>query len=127
MELLVQFFFELLLQLIGGIFVGGFLHFSSSARWIQRSVNALYTAILFFVLGTLMGLFSILFFPTAFVRSSSLHGISLLITPVLAGAIMSLIGLVRERQGKPVVRLESFTYGFIFAFAIALIRFLFTK
>ena len=66
-------------------------------------------------------------FPKAFVRSENLHGISLVITPVLAGLAMAAIGWVRERRGKPVVRIENFAFGFVLAFGIAVIRFYFTE
>jgi len=74
-----------------------------------------------------VGFLSILIFPNSFVRSSNLHGISLLITPVLAGFTMSAIGWFRARQGKSLIRLETFSCGFIFAFGMALIRLLFTS
>jgi membrane protease YdiL (CAAX protease family) len=60
-------------------------------------------------------------------RGINLHGIGLLISPLLAGLVMSLIGSLRRRRGMSVIRLDSFGYGFIFAFGMGLIRFLFTK
>jgi hypothetical protein len=38
---------------------------------------------------------------------------------------MSLLGSILTRQGKKVVQIESFPYGFAFAFGMALIRYLF--
>lgn len=52
---------------------------------------------------------------------------SLLITPLLAGLSMSGIGVLRERKGKTIIRLDSFSFGFIFAFGMALVRFMYTK
>jgi hypothetical protein len=77
-------------------------------------------------LGLFVGWLSILILPEAFVRSSNLHGISLLITPVLAGFTMSALGWIRLRQRKTLIRLETFSCGFVFAFGMALIRLLFT-
>jgi hypothetical protein len=54
------------------------------------------------------------------------HGISLIITPVLAGLTMWGVGRIRRRRGEAVMRLDTFGYGFIFAFGMALIRYLFT-
>jgi len=45
----------------------------------------------------------------------------------LAGFAMSAIGWIRRRQGKLLIRLETFSAGFIFAFAMALIRLLLTE
>ena len=79
------------------------------------------------LLGLLFGGLSLLLFPHPFVRSSKFHGISLLITPFLTGLAMSGMGWLRKRQGKVVLRIDTFAYGFIFAFGMALIRLLFTK
>jgi hypothetical protein len=81
---------------------------------------------MFLGFGLFVGWLSILIFPKAFVRSSNLHGISLLITPVLAGFTMSALGWIRLRQGRKLIRLETFSCGFVFAFAMAVIRLLFT-
>lgn len=79
------------------------------------------------LLGLIAGGLSLLFFPRALLRSTSLHGISLLITPLLAGGAMSLVGAWRRRRGERLLRLDSFGYAFVFAFAMALVRLLFTK
>ena len=126
MEFLLELFLEFLLQIIGEVFIDVILHAASRFTWVRRTLNALLTAIMYFGLGLFIGWFSIWIFPKAFIRSSTLHGISLLITPVLAGFTMSAIGWIRVRRGNLLIRLESFSYGFIFAFAMALIRLLFT-
>jgi len=127
MESLLQAFLELLLQVVGGVLLDVILRLTSRVPWLRRSFTALHTAFLLFVVGCFIGWFSIWFFPQAFIRSSTLHGISLVITPALAGLVMSGIGWLHLRQGKLVVHLESFSYGFIFAFGMALVRLLFTK
>jgi hypothetical protein len=38
---------------------------------------------------------------------------------------MSLTGFLLRQRGKTVVQIESFSYGFAFAFGMALVRFLF--
>ncbi|HEV8134492.1 MAG TPA: hypothetical protein VGP85_07445 [Pyrinomonadaceae bacterium] len=127
MELLLQIFLEFLVQVVGGVLLDLILHSFSRVPRLSKGLNSLHTAFLFFVVGSAIGGFSILFFPQAFIRSSTLHGISLVITPTIAGLVMSAIGWFRLRQGKLVVHLESFSYGFIFAFGMALVRLLFTK
>jgi len=74
----------------------------------------------------MLGCFSVWLFPRSFVRSESLHGINLLITPLVSGLAMSALGKLRQRQGKTLLRLDSFVYGFLFAFAMALVRFVYT-
>jgi hypothetical protein len=81
--------------------------------------------ILFFTLwGIGLGVLSALIFPHPLFRSSHLHGISLLISPLITGVVMNGIGRLVRRRGRTPVSIESFTYGFTFAFAMALIRWL---
>jgi hypothetical protein len=127
MEFLLEILLEFLIQIVGEVLLDVVLHVSSRFVRAREALNALLTLIMYFGLGLFVGWLSILIFPKAFVRSSNLHGISLLITPVLAGFTMSAIGWIRQRQGKLLVRLETFSCGFIFAFAMALIRLLFTE
>jgi hypothetical protein len=51
----------------------------------------------------------------------------MLVSPVIAGLVMSLIGSVLRKRDKNVVRIESFTYGFVFAFGMAAVRFFVAK
>jgi hypothetical protein len=127
MEFLLEIFLEFLIQIVGELLFAVVLHVFSRFIRTRKTLNALVTGIMYLGVGLLAGWFSILIFPRAFVRSSNLHGISLLITPVLAGFTMSAIGWIRGRQGKALIRLETFSCGFIFAFAIALIRLMFTS
>jgi len=126
MEFLLEIFLEFLIQIAGGILFDVVLHASSRFIRARKTLNALGTGLMYLGFGLFVGWLSILIFPRAFIRSSNLHGISLLITPVLAGLTMSAIGWIRVRQGKLLIRFETFSCGFIFAFAIALIRLIFT-
>ena len=81
----------------------------------------------YLVLGTTAGGVSLLLFPHPLVHPSRMHGISLLISPVITGALMSIVGYAYRRSGKQPAQIESFGYGFAFALGMAVIRFLFTK
>lgn len=130
MELLLQIIFEFLLEFIlqitGELFFEVAFRKVSAKRWEHEDFSATISVLMYFGLGLITGWLSILIFPHSFIRSSRLHGISLIITPLLAGLTMSGIGWVRQWQGKLVIRLDTFAYGFIFAFGMALVRFLFT-
>jgi hypothetical protein len=65
-------------------------------------------------------------FPRSFVRSERFHRINLLITPLVAGLVMGTVGRWRVRHGDTLLRLDTFVYGFLFAFAMALVRFVYT-
>ena len=122
----MEFLFELIVQLFCEVIVEASFHKLSGIPWARRALNTALALVLYFGLGVITGWVSTLIFPQSFIRSSKLHGISLLITPLLAGLVMWGIGWLRRRQGRPVLRLDTFGYGFIFAFGMALARFLFT-
>jgi hypothetical protein len=61
------------------------------------------------------------------VRSPGVHGLSLILSPLLTGFAMSWIGRSIRTRGRKAIQTESFTYGFAFAFAMALVRFILVK
>ena len=126
-EFLFSFVFEFLLQIGGELLVElGFRSLGEPfAKREER--NPILAAIGYCILGLILGGLSLLVFPEPFVRSERFPGINLIFTPVLTGLAMSAIGRLRERQGSAKLRLDSFVYGFLFAFAMALVRFLYTN
>jgi len=126
-KIIFEFFIEFILQIVGEVFVEVTLQKFWGAAWAHKTLNATLAVLMYFGLGVITGWLSIMIFPHSFIRSSRLHGISLLITPLLAGFTMAGVGWIRRRQDKPVIQLDSFAYGFLFAFGMALVRFLFTN
>jgi hypothetical protein len=79
------------------------------------------------VLGGVVGGLSLLLFPHPLVHPSRFPGLSVVISPILAGLGMSLVGSALRKRNKKATQIESFGYGFAFAFGMALIRFFFTR
>ena len=77
--------------------------------------------------GIIFGGVSLAFFPHHLVHPSRFHGISLLVGPVITGLMMGATGAVLRSHDRPVSRLESFSYGFVFAFGIAVMRLIFAR
>jgi hypothetical protein len=75
------------------------------------------------LLGTGAGFLTTAIFPNQFVHTKHLQGYSLLFVPLLCGASMSGLRRIRERQGKQVVFMDSFVYGYTFAFFMTLVRY----
>jgi hypothetical protein len=73
--------------------------------------------------GALAGGASLWLMPHLFIQSEPLRFVNLIVTPVLSGAVMGWMGSWRRRHDKSTVRLETFAYGFCFAFAMAVVRF----
>ena len=118
LEVLIELFPELLLELV----------WRSLREVLQpRAEKEPVLAFLgYALLGAAAGALSLLPFPHAFVHGSKWHGMSLIVSPLLAGAGMSIVGWLRRRRGEPLIRLDTFPYAFSFAFGVALVRFLCT-
>ena len=77
--------------------------------------------------GVIAGVLSLGVVPRPVFHRSRMHGISLIVSPVLTGAVMSGIGTLLRRRGKRVTQIQSFPYAFAFAFGMAVVRFLFAS
>jgi len=116
-EVFIQVIFEAIISLI-----------SRSIRNLveeSETVSPILAAVGYLLLGFMCGGVSVFVFPHPLIHPSKIHGISLLISPILTGLVMAQMGLLRQRKNQKAVRIESFWYGFTFAFGIALVRFLF--
>src|SRR6266446_4686935 len=78
--------------------------------------------LLFEAVGAAGGL-SLFPFPSPLVHPSRRHGISVLVAPAVTGLVMHTLGTIRRRYGGALVRLDTFTYAFLFALGMALVRF----
>ena len=116
-ELLFEFLFELFLEAIVGLIVRAARSLFSNAAFSPTFAAAFYL-----LLGCASGAASLLLFPHPIFHPSKLHGISLLISPILTGLAMSQVGTLLRRNGRETVRIESFGYGFAFALGFAIVR-----
>jgi hypothetical protein len=121
-ELLFEFLFELFLEAIVGLIVRATRSLFSNAVLSPALAAAFY-----FLLGCASGAVSLLLFPHPIFHPSKLHGVSLLISPVITGFVMSQVGAILRRNGRESVRIESFSYGFAFALGFALVRLIFVS
>lgn len=126
MDFLFELIFEILLNVVLEILAEVGLQSVKAAFEKREERNPFLAAFGYLILGLIAGGVSLLLFPHPFRRSQRFHGISLLIIPLLGGAAMSVLGMLRRRRGKSLILLDSFVYGAIFAFAMALLRYLFT-
>lgn len=77
--------------------------------------------------GSLAGVISLIIFPELFVHGTAARWLNLFLTPLCSGLMMALIGARLRSRGKETLRIESFAYGFVFAFAMAVVRMGFSK
>ena len=125
-ELLFEIFFEIVLQVVGEVLFEVGLRGISEPFKRRETRNPVLAFIGYAVAGAAVGGLSLLVFPQSLVRSVGFRGVSLIVSPLLAGAAMTGLGWLRRRQGKRLLRLDRFAYGAVFAFGMALVRFLFT-
>jgi hypothetical protein len=118
-ELVAEILLEAVFAELAGVLSRAFRLFKVKIRRADPVV----AAVTFCLVGVSSGFLSVLLFPHHLVHPTRLHGISLLISPILTGLLMAQIGRIVQRWGRKPVRIESFGYGFIFALAMALVRF----
>jgi len=124
-EIVLQFLGEILLQLFAEILVE--LGFRSLAAPLRRSANIVLAIIGLALWGAAAGGISLWVLPESPIHDLALRKLNLLITPLIAGAIMMLIGRARNRRGQRLVRPDRFGYAFVFALAMAVVRYIWVK
>lgn len=122
-EIFFEAFFEFTLEFLGSLV----LRAIEAVVDTSEPQNPVLACLRYVVLGGAVGGLSLLLFPHPLVHRSRVPGLSLIVSPVLAGLGMSIVGSSRRRRNKKVMQIESFGYGFAFAFGMAVVRFLFTK
>ncbi len=122
---IAEIFGEAILELVAGLLVD--LLSRAFRKLFSPDTGPFAAATGYLALGMATGGMSLLLFPHPLVHPARIHGISLVISPVITGLVMSLLGSILRRSGKEPTRIESFGYGFAFALGMAAIRFLFAK
>jgi hypothetical protein len=131
MEEVIGFILEVLLDLIGDVVIQLLFetvgeagaHLLGHLMGEPQRVRPEAAALGYLLLGGAAGGLSLFPFPSPLVHPSRLHGISLLVAPAVTGLVMHTLGTIRRRYGGALVRLDTFTYAFLFALGMALVRF----
>jgi hypothetical protein len=124
LEMLLELFLEAALEFVLAFIISIIWRGVAAVLEFAESENSLLACISYLFLGGVMGGVSLLLFPHPLVHPSRFHGISVIVSPVLAGLGMSLVGSALRKRNKKVMKLQSFGYGFTFALGMALVRFL---
>jgi hypothetical protein len=75
------------------------------------------------LLGSLAGIASLWIFPNHIFHFKHLQSYGLFFVPLFCGATMAGLRRLRESKGQPVFFMDSFAYGYTFAFFMTLVRF----
>jgi fluoride ion exporter CrcB/FEX len=129
MDALLEFLFnllgELLLQIVGQILFELGIHAVGQVFEDRKFSNPWFAGIGNGILGVLAGFLSLLIFHHSLVKHETFRLANLIIMPIVAGSLMWLIGRWRTKREQKTISLESFWQGFIFAFGMALVRFIY--
>lgn len=121
MELIVEVLFEFVLQAVLEILAELGVHKARAAA--ARRPNPWMAALGYTVMGGVAGVISLAIFPALFAHSETAQITNLVLTPILAGSFMLLMGAWRRRRGDEPVGFDRFACGYLFALAMALVRF----
>ena len=122
---------QLLCELLAGLLLRGFRHASSaifeSASTADFESDRPRRITLSLILGIVLGLVSVAVHGSPIFHPGKIHGISLLVSPLLTGLVMAGVGAMLRRRNREPIPWESFWGGFAFALGMAAIRFIGTR
>ena len=124
-EFLVEVFGEFALQVVIELLIEA--GFRPLVEPFRAKPTPWLAAIGYCVFGVAVGGLSLLFFPEHFVTNRSFRLVNLLLTPVAAGICMMAVGAWRISRDQTILRIDRFSYGFLFATGMALVRYLFAE
>ncbi len=122
-EVLFEFFGEFLLQFLVQLFVEVGWH--SLAEPFRKQPKPWLAAVGYAVFGAVIGALSLLVFPHYLMANKNLRIFNAALAPIAAGLSMAAMGAWRARRGQAVLRVDKFSYGYVFALSWGLVRFWF--
>jgi hypothetical protein len=122
LEIIFEVVGEFVLQVLGEALVE--LGFHSLGEPFRRPPNPWLASFGYTLFGAIFGGLSLLAFPNNLVPDS-FRIANLVLTPLAVGGVMAAMGAWRERRGEPVLRIDKFAYGYLFALSLAIVRFFF--
>ena len=122
-EIIFQIIFEIVGQIVFELLASlGWESLKDSWRR-QGRAHPVLSSIGHLLLGLIAGIISVVIIPQRLAPRSSFPGLSLVLSPLGTGAVMHALGRLRGEADKPVF--FSFRAGAIFAFGMALVRFVY--
>lgn len=88
-----------------------------------KPLHPVLAAIGYVIFGVVAGAISLWVFPESLIDTERLRILNLIVTPLIAGGAMAALGAWRRRRDQDLIRLDRFSYGFLFALAMGIVRF----
>lgn len=121
LEAILQFFAELLLQLVFEVLAEFGLR--SLSEPFRKPPNPWVAALGYAIFGATAGGISLYVLPDSLIHGETWRLANLIVTPVMAGLAMAALGAWRSRRGQQTIRIDRFSYGYLFALCMAVVRF----
>ncbi len=96
---------------------------SYNKRRKKEPMHPFWAALGYACLGGIAGVISLMILPHTFYEGEVLRILNLIFTPILAGLVMAMIGRWRENHDQDTIRLDRFSYGYLFALCLGLVRY----
>ena len=126
-EVIIGILGEILLQsIIQILFELGFYSLIDTLQ-TKNERNPFISGLGYFLWGGILGGLSLLVFSESLIYKSEYRILNLVFVPIAAGYAMAKVGSWRRKKGQDLIKLDTFIYGSLFAFATALVRFLWAK
>ena len=122
-EALLEILFEFLLQGVGELLIEVFSH-KRRRKTPSAPMHPVIAGCLWLVAGAAIGGGTLLLFPHSFIHSPTLRLVNLVLTPLMLGAIMALIGRRRLANGQELVPLDRFSNAALFALGMGIVRYM---
>ncbi len=125
----MEFVFEFLLQIVGEILLQvvfealANLGFQTLAEPFRKRQHPVIGALGCALWGAIAGGVSLLILPKSPIPSMELRTLNLVVTPFIVAFIFMSLGRRKVRRGKDVGRLDQFRYAYVFAAAMAAVRY----
>jgi len=126
-EIILGTILEATLQVVGQVLIEIGCYSLGETLQTKKERNQYITALGYTLWGAILGGLSLWAFPNSFIDRPEYRILNLFITPIVAGLAMALIGRRRRKRGQDRIKLDSFSYGALFALSTALVRFFFTR
>jgi VIT1/CCC1 family predicted Fe2+/Mn2+ transporter len=124
MEFLLELLGELLIQIVVEFLVELGIH--SIGERQRKPLDPWIAAIGYALFGAIVGGLSLLVFPHN-LMPEAWRAVNIVLTPLAAGLAMMAMGTWRARRGDTRLRIDRFGYGYLFALAMALVRYQFAS
>lgn len=122
-----EFLVGFLIEVVGQLFAELGLRSAVSKFGPKNQIGSFISFLGYIALAVVIGGISLNFFPHHYIKSENLRILNLIGTPTLIGISMWFLRKRLEENQKNTTRLDSFIFGFSFAFVITLMRFFYAR